>query len=79
MMRSFMTSGPLTWGAELNEGLVGSDTTPFPKENAVMTAYGGCPPHRGGVTCLAYALGPQLATVGDTRAQGCNDTSFPSS
>jgi hypothetical protein len=38
MMRSFMTSGPLTWGTELNEGLVGSDTTPFPKENAIMTA-----------------------------------------
>jgi hypothetical protein len=44
MMRSFMTSGSLTWGAELDEGPDGSDTTPFPKENATMTVYGGRPP-----------------------------------
>jgi hypothetical protein len=44
MMRSFMTSGSLTWGAELDEGLDGSDMMPFPEENAVMMLYGGRPP-----------------------------------
>jgi hypothetical protein len=29
MMRNFMTSGSLTWGAKLDEGPNGSDTTPF--------------------------------------------------
>jgi hypothetical protein len=33
MMRSFMTSGSLTWGTKPDEGLDGSDATPFPKEN----------------------------------------------
>jgi hypothetical protein len=51
MMRSFMTSGSLTWGTELDEDPGGSDTTPFPRENALMTVYGGCP-HWGGVACL---------------------------
>jgi hypothetical protein len=36
MMRSFMTSGSLIWGAKLDEGSNGSDTTPFSKENAVI-------------------------------------------
>jgi hypothetical protein len=44
MMRSFMTSGSLTWGVELDEGKGGSDTTPFPEENVVMLVYGGPPP-----------------------------------
>jgi hypothetical protein len=44
MMRSFMTSGSLTWGVELNEGRDRSDTTPFPKEKAVMMVYPGRPP-----------------------------------
>jgi hypothetical protein len=44
MMGSFMTSGFLTSGAELDEGLDGSDTTPFSKENTVMTVYGGRSP-----------------------------------
>jgi hypothetical protein len=43
MMRSFMTSGPLTWGAELDEGSDRSNTMPFPRENAVLTVYRGCP------------------------------------
>jgi hypothetical protein len=47
MMRSFMTSGPLTWGAELDKGLDRSDTMSFPEENAIMTVYGGPPPPRG--------------------------------
>jgi hypothetical protein len=44
MMRSFMTSGSLTWGAELDKGPDKSDTMPFPEENAVMMVYGGHPP-----------------------------------
>jgi hypothetical protein len=43
MMRSFMTSGSLTWGAKLHKGPYGIDTMPFSDENAVMTAYGGHP------------------------------------
>jgi hypothetical protein len=44
--RSFMTSGSITWGVELNEGSDGSDTTLFPKENTVLTVYEGRPPSR---------------------------------
>jgi hypothetical protein len=44
MMRSFMTSGSLTWGVEFDEDPSGSDTMPFPEENAVMTVYGGSLP-----------------------------------
>jgi hypothetical protein len=51
MMRNFMTLGFLTLGVELNEGPDGSDTTPFPRENDVLTVYGGCP-HWGGAACL---------------------------
>jgi hypothetical protein len=47
MMRSFMTLRSLALGAELDEGLDGSDTTPFPKENVVMTIYEGPPPPIG--------------------------------
>jgi hypothetical protein len=48
MMRSFMTSGSLTWGAELDEDLGGSDTTPFPGENTFMMVYGGAVKDEGG-------------------------------
>jgi hypothetical protein len=37
MMRSFMTSWSLTWGAKLDEGPDRSNTPPLPEENAVMT------------------------------------------
>jgi hypothetical protein len=37
MMRSFMTSGSLTKGAELDEGLDKINMTSFPEENAIMT------------------------------------------
>jgi hypothetical protein len=36
MMRSFVISGSLTWGTELDELPNGSDMTRFPKENAIM-------------------------------------------
>jgi hypothetical protein len=51
MMRSFMTSGSVNWAAELDEGPNGSNATPFPRENAILTVYKGHP-HWGGTTCL---------------------------
>jgi hypothetical protein len=42
-MSSFMTSGSLTWGVELDEGSGGTGMMHFPRENTVMTVYGGCP------------------------------------
>jgi hypothetical protein len=59
MMRSFMTSGYFTWGMELNEGSDGSDTMPFPEENAVMTVYKGRPPSR---RCRVSNLSPMAPT-----------------
>jgi hypothetical protein len=44
MMRSFKITGSLTWGTEPDEGPEGSDSTPFPEENAIMMVIGGCPP-----------------------------------
>jgi hypothetical protein len=52
MMRSFMTLGFFTWGAELNEGSNRSDMMSFPEENTVMMIYGDVA-HWGGTTCLA--------------------------
>jgi hypothetical protein len=52
MMRSFMMSGPITWGAKLNEGPNGSDRMSFPEENAIMMVYGGHPLW-GCAVCLA--------------------------
>jgi hypothetical protein len=46
-----MTSGSLTWGAKLDEGPDGSNTTPLPEERAIMTVYGGGA-HWGGAACL---------------------------
>jgi hypothetical protein len=43
MMWSFLTSGSLTWGVELNEGPDGSETAPFHEENVVMTVFEGHP------------------------------------
>jgi hypothetical protein len=37
MIKSFMTSGSLNRGTELDEDLSGSDTLPFPREDVVMT------------------------------------------
>jgi hypothetical protein len=75
MMRSFMTLGSLTWGAELGEGLDVSETMPFLEENAAMMVYRGHP-HQGGTACLTQALEHQLVVVGDMAAQGCNGMSF---
>jgi hypothetical protein len=61
MMRIIMTSLSLTWGAEPNKGPDGSDAAPFPKENTVMTVFGGCPlmgRHR------MSSLGPRIPTRG---------------
>jgi hypothetical protein len=78
MMRSFMTSGSLTWGVEHDEGPDGSSTTSFPKENALMMIYGGQSPS-GRCHMSSLSPGPQLTMDEDTWAQGCNDTSFPPS
>jgi hypothetical protein len=43
MVQSFMTSGSLTWCAELNEGPDRSDMAPFPEENIIMTVCEGPP------------------------------------
>jgi hypothetical protein len=43
MMQSFMTSGFLTWGTDLDKGPDGSGATPFPEENTVMTVFEGRP------------------------------------
>jgi hypothetical protein len=42
----------LTWGVELNQEQDGCDMMLFPKENAVMTVYGGRP-HLEGIACRA--------------------------
>jgi hypothetical protein len=67
MMRSFMTSGSLTWGAELDEDLGGSDIMSFPIENAVMTVYGRHPP--SGRRC-ASNLCPRALTHCDWGHEG---------
>jgi hypothetical protein len=59
MMRNFMTSRSLTWGAEPDEGLEGSDAMPFPKENVVVTILGGCLP--SGSYCMSI-LSPMVTT-----------------
>jgi hypothetical protein len=43
MMQSFITSGSFTWDTEPNEGPDGSDAATFPKENTIMTVFGGRP------------------------------------
>jgi hypothetical protein len=42
-MKSFMTTGSLAQGLEVNEALVEGDVTPFPTEDAVMTIFGRHP------------------------------------
>jgi hypothetical protein len=69
MMRSFMTSGSLTCGIELDKRPNGSDTTPFPEENTTMIVYGGRP-HREAAARLAQAVGHQLVMGGDVGAGG---------
>jgi hypothetical protein len=69
MMWSFMTSGYLTWGAELDEGPDGSDAALFPKENVVMMVFGGRP-QWGGAAYPSYAPGSQITVVGTAMAMG---------
>jgi hypothetical protein len=44
MMKNFMASRSLTQAKEPEEDPGGSDTTPFPGEDAVMKVYDGRPP-----------------------------------
>jgi hypothetical protein len=43
MMKNFMTSGSLTRGIEVDEVPDEGDTTPFPREDVIMTIYDGRP------------------------------------
>jgi hypothetical protein len=61
MMRSFMTSGSLTWGADPDGGLERSDAMPLPEENAVMTVLRGCLP--SGSRRMS-SLSPRVVTHG---------------
>jgi hypothetical protein len=47
MMKNFMTSGSLTRDKEPEGDPDRKGTTPFPREEAVMTVYDGCPLPRG--------------------------------
>jgi hypothetical protein len=51
MMKSFLVSGSLTWGMELDEDTGRTDTMPFLEEVVSMMVYNGRP-HQGGATCL---------------------------
>jgi hypothetical protein len=62
MMRSYMTSGSLTWGAEPGKGPDRSDATPFPEEIAIMMVVGGHPLE--GRRCMS-SLGARISTRGD--------------
>jgi hypothetical protein len=53
MMQSFMTSGSLTWGTELDDGPDRSNTVLFLDENVIVTVCEGHPPRWGGTACLA--------------------------
>jgi hypothetical protein len=51
MMKNFVSSGSLTRDKEPEEDLSGRDTTPFPMEDVVMTAYDRRP-LPGSTVCL---------------------------
>jgi hypothetical protein len=70
-----MTSGSITWGADLNEGPNKSGATPFPEENIIMIAFEGRPLFGG---CRKSSLGPRISTHGGWGhgAQGCNGASY---
>jgi hypothetical protein len=60
-MRSFMTSGPLTWVADPDEGPDESNATPFPEENFAMMVFEGHPLFGGR---RLSNLGPRMSTRG---------------
>jgi hypothetical protein len=75
MMRIFMTSGSFTWSVEFNERPDGSDKMLFPRENAVLTVFGGRPSSgRRRVSSLSHRASTHSGW--GHGAQGCNDTSF---
>jgi hypothetical protein len=79
MMRSFMTSRCLTWGAKLDEGPDGSGMTLFPEENAIMTIYGDVPPWSGRRHMSSPSPRAPTRSGHGHGAQGCSGTSFPPS
>jgi hypothetical protein len=62
MMKNFMISGSLTRAMELDEVPDGSNTMPFPRENAVMMIYDGCSPLG---RCRMSNLSPATLTCRD--------------
>jgi hypothetical protein len=78
MMRHFMTSGYLTWGAELDKGPDRSDMTPFLEENIIMMVYGGRP-LSGRRRVSNLSLKAPTCCGWEHGAQGCNNKSFPAS
>jgi hypothetical protein len=46
MMKSFMASGSLARGMEVDEALDESNRPPFPREDTMMMIYDGCPSPR---------------------------------
>jgi hypothetical protein len=57
MMKSFMTSGSLSRGMEVDEIPDEGDAMPFPRECAVMTIYDECPS-----LGMRHASNPSLGT-----------------
>jgi hypothetical protein len=57
MMKSFMTSGSLSWGMEVNEISDEGDTMPFHEEDAVMMIYDRHPSPG-----MRHASNPSLGT-----------------
>jgi hypothetical protein len=66
MIKNFITLGSLIWDKEPEEVPGKSDAMPFPREDAVMTVYDGCPPlgrHRMSGILTRCGWGPRNARV----------------
>jgi hypothetical protein len=61
MMQSFMTSGTLTGGVDLDEWPDGSDAKPFPEKNTIMIVFEGHPLFGG--HCMS-SLGSRITIHG---------------
>jgi hypothetical protein len=63
MMRGFMTLGSLTWDAEHDEGLDGSNMMPFLWENTVLMVYERRPHWAGAAYIYIYIYVKMYITV----------------
>jgi hypothetical protein len=76
MMKTFMISGPLPGGMDLDEDPGGSDLMPFTGEDVVMTVYSGrLLLGRGCMSKLSPSPPTRCCWV--RRGTGCKDTKFP--